>query len=537
MIFLRSNTAVIIAVGPFYDKTDGVTIETALTITNERITLIAETDAGSAPTIILDNITGATAATANDLNYITGGDNGMMQMELAAADVNRVGRMKLSITDAANHVPVFHEFFVLPQAIYDWFTGVIVPLPANVTQLLGTAWLTPATAGTPDVNAKLIGGTAQSAGDLAAKLGTPSNLGSGATVAANLVDIEGQTDDIGAAGAGLTAIPNSAGVTTLLTSVGANTDASTDPSAATGTVFSKLRGTGDDLDTIEAQTDDIGVAGAGLTALASQASVNIIDDFLDTEIAAILAAVDTEVGAIKTVTDAIGATGTGLTGIPWNSAWDLEVESEVIDALIAQRLDELLNADSDIDGLAPPVVGSVIHELLTKTAGSFTYDQTTDSLEAVRDRGDAAWITATGFSTHSAADVWAVATRTLTSFGTLAADVWASATRLLTAGTNIVLAKGVGVTGFNDLSAAQVNAEVVDALNVDTYTEPGQEIPPATTTLARKIGYLFKAFRNKFTDDGATAKLFNDGGATVDQKSTVSDAVGTYTRGEFGSGP
>jgi hypothetical protein len=35
-------------------------------------------------------------------------------------------------------------------------------------------------------------------------IGTPSDLGGGATVAANLSDIEGQTDDIGAAGAGLT---------------------------------------------------------------------------------------------------------------------------------------------------------------------------------------------------------------------------------------------------------------------------------------------------------------------------------------------
>lgn len=154
MMFLRSNTAVIITVGPFYDRTDGVTIKTALTITNEKITLTADTDAGSAPTNILDNITGATSGTANDLNYITGNDAGMMQMELAAADVNRVGRMMLSITDAANHVPVFHLFFVLPQAIFDWLTGVIVPLPANVTQILGTAAATPATAGILDVNVK-----------------------------------------------------------------------------------------------------------------------------------------------------------------------------------------------------------------------------------------------------------------------------------------------------------------------------------------------------------------------------------------------
>ena len=140
MKLLRQNTAVVIAVGPFYDKTDGVTIETGLTITNERITLTADTDDGSAPTNILDNVTGATSATSNDLNYITGNDAGMMQIELSAANTNRVGRMLLSITDAANHVPVFHELFVLPQAIYDWWTGVIVPLPANATHAAGTAW-------------------------------------------------------------------------------------------------------------------------------------------------------------------------------------------------------------------------------------------------------------------------------------------------------------------------------------------------------------------------------------------------------------
>ena len=63
-----------------------------------------------------------------------------------------------------------------------------------------------------------------------------------------------------------------------------------------------------------------------------------------------------------------------------------QVNTEVDTAIADARLDELLAADSDIDGAAPPTVGSVFHELLTKTAGSFTYDQTTDSLEAIRDK-------------------------------------------------------------------------------------------------------------------------------------------------------
>jgi hypothetical protein len=97
------------------------------------------------------------------------------------------------------------------------------------------------------------------------------------------------------------------------------------------------------------------------------------------------ASVSADIAAIEAQTDDIGAAGAGLTAVPWNAAWDAEVQSEVEDALVAHRLDELLNADSDIDGAAPPTVGSVFHELMTKTAASFTYDQTTDSLEALRD--------------------------------------------------------------------------------------------------------------------------------------------------------
>lgn len=90
-------------------------------------------------------------------------------------------------------------------------------------------------------------------------------------------------------------------------------------------------------------------------------------------------------------------------------------------------------------------------------------------------------------STLTATDVWSHATRTLTSFGTLVADVWSYATRTLTlsplnasdvwtyatreltSGSNISLAKGTGVTGFNDLSQADVRSAVgLASANLDT---------------------------------------------------------------------
>lgn len=78
----------------------------------------------------------------------------------------------------------------------------------------------------------------------------------------------------------------------------------------------------------------------------------------------------------------------------------------------------------------------------------------------------------------------------------IATAVWASATRLLTAGTNIVLAKGTGVTGFNDLDAAGIRAAVgLASANLDTQlstidgnvddilVDTGTDIPAALTTI------------------------------------------------------
>lgn len=45
------------------------------------------------------------------------------------------------------------------------------------------------------------------------------------------------------------------------------------------------------------------------------------------------ASISADIAAIESQTDDIGAAGAGLTAIPWNAAWDAEVQSEVADAL------------------------------------------------------------------------------------------------------------------------------------------------------------------------------------------------------------
>jgi len=108
-------------------------------------------------------------------------------------------------------------------------------------------------------------------------------------------------------------------------------------------------------------------------------------------ISADIAVVDGNVDSILTDTAEIGAAGAGLTeaggtgdqltAIPWNAAWDAEVQSEVDDGLVARGLDHLVNVA--VTG-ADITDDSIIAQLASAsaTADWDTYDNTTDSLEA-----------------------------------------------------------------------------------------------------------------------------------------------------------
>ena len=191
----------------------------------------------------------------------------------------------------------------------------------------------------------------------------------------------------------------------------------------------------------------------------------------------------------------LGAAGAGLTAVPWNSAWDAEVQSEANDALVALGLDHLVSAA--VAG-ADVADNSILAKLVSSSATADWDDfvNTTESLQALRDRGDAAWITATGFSTHTAANVRTEIDSNSTQLAAIVADTnevqgdWANGGRLdlildelTTQGntneTKIDTIDGIvdailvdtgttipaQITALNDLSAADVNAQVDTALS------------------------------------------------------------------------
>lgn len=190
----------------------------------------------------------------------------------------------------------------------------------------------------------------------------------------------------------------------------------------------------------------------------------------------------------------LGAAGVGLTAIPWNSAWDAEVRSECADALTAYAAPTKTEMDS----------------AFTEIKGA-TWASGTDTLEAIRDRGDAEWVTATGF-----------ATPTNITAGTI------------TTATNLTNAPTAG-----DLTAAMktsVNSEVADVVKTDTISEMSQGIPPSTPTLEEAIMYIYMALRNKIDVDAALKEFYNDAG-TVIWKKSLSDDSSNYIEAKGASGP
>lgn len=116
----------------------------------------------------------------------------------------------------------------------------------------------------------------------------------------------------------------------------------------------------------------------------------------------------------------------------------------------------------------------------------------------------------------------------------IAAGVWAAATRTLTSGANIALAKGTGVTGFNDLDAAGVRGAVgLAAANLDT------QIGTLATAanLATVAGYLDTEIAAILADTNELQSDWADGGrldlildsrasqASVDTVDGVVDAI------------
>lgn len=152
---------------------------------------------------------GAFADCTNEATEI--GSTGTYTLDLTNTEMNAdvvAIQVKSSTTDA-----ITHKITIYPSSLGK--------LQVDVRSLLGTAWLTPGTAGTPDVNAKLIGATAQTGRDIGASVLLSSGTGTGQLklasgyVAMTWADIAAPTTTVALTGTTISTAQTIATVTNL----------------------------------------------------------------------------------------------------------------------------------------------------------------------------------------------------------------------------------------------------------------------------------------------------------------------------------
>lgn len=199
--FLRQSTSQIIRFGPFLDSTDGVTAETALTIAQADMQLSKD---------------GGAFAQKNATGNATHDTDGWYSTTLNATDSATVGILLLQVV-VAGSLPVWHEFFVVEEAVYDAIYAASAAGPLQSTVAGRTLDIT-------------------------------------ATGAAGVdwANVENQS----------TSVNLSSTTTNLVNTTTTNTDQRGTDSAALATALATVD---TNVDSILVDTAEIGVAGAGLT--------------------------------------------------------------------------------------------------------------------------------------------------------------------------------------------------------------------------------------------------------------------------------
>ena len=339
MQFLKQSTAVTVKIGPFIDDTDGKTAETALTITQADVRLSKN---------------GGDMAQKNDASDLSHDELGVYNCSLDATDTNTAGRLQLFV-HKSGALPVWHEYMVLPANVYD--------------SLFGSDKL--------EVDVVQIGGATQSATDL------KDFADEGYDPSTHKIEACKSNDDMrGTDNAALASVCTEARLAELdsvnmpsdLDAVKAKTD------KLQFTIDNDVKATLDGekvslSDTTEAQIDAI------------EADTNEIQSKLPDENimgSSVKTSKDDEIDAIKAKTDNLKDS--------WNDLSAAEVNAEVDAALADIKLDHLVAVAESNE----PVDNSIIAKLASKDGVWSSFDKSTDSLEAIRDRGDDAWVTGSG---------------------------------------------------------------------------------------------------------------------------------------------
>lgn len=445
MLYLKQSTAATIKLGPFVDDSDGKTAETGLTISQADIRLSKN---------------GGDIAQTNNSAGATHDELGYYNVPLDTTDTNTLGTLKV-IVSVSGALPVFADFMVITAEAYD--------------TLCGTDHFTVDLNGTPSVNVAQISGDSAAADNLksycdgtTAQPVNVTQIGGTAQSATNLKDF---------ADTGYDPTTHKVQGVVLTDTCTTNTDMRGTDNAYTGTppTVTDIR---QEMDTNSTQLaailTDTRTTIPGLINALNNLSAQDVWEYVTRT----LTSAGSGGATAQEVWEYATRTLTANTNLNIPSAAD--IADAVWDEAIAdhtagttfggknQRVvpSETLNDyKADVSGLATSaalaIVGGKVDSILE------------DTNELQTNQGN--WLTATGFSTHSAEDVWRVATRSLT-----------DKAGFTISGTKTTL------DDLNDISSGDVLTACGTAL--DTYD------PPTATEMASAFTEIKGATWSSATD-------------------------------------
>lgn len=274
-------------------------------------------------------------------------------------------------------------------------------------------------------------------------------------------------------------------------------------------------------------------------AVAQASALATVAGYVDTEVAAVLAAVDTEVAAIKAKTDSLpsdpadqSAVEAAITAAHSTTNGKIDAVDNFVDTevgaikAVTDKLDTAMELDGAVyrlttnaleqaptGGSAPTaaaIADAVLDEAMSGhttagTLGKAVADTLADTAELQTNQGN--WATATGFSTHSAADV------------KTAIEAAGSHLTLIKAVTDAQGGTGTGLTAvpWNAAWDAEVQSECADAITAADFATDA-EVAAAVRDVSN------------------TAPAASSLGAAVNSAASAGDPWATTLPGSYGAG-
>ena len=462
-IYLRQSTASQeIPIGQMLDSTDGDTEESGLTIANTDIKIWK----AGATTLANKNSGGAT--------YIS---NGVYYAVLDATDTNTAGSLVIFV-HVSGALAERIECMVLPALVYDSMIAGTDNLQVDLIQWIGTA---PLALTSQRVQSQV--------GAMAANVLTATAINSGAITSAKFA--------AGAIGTGVIAGTQTFAMTGNITgnlsgSVGSVTGAVGSVTGAVGSVTGNVGGnvTGS-VGSVVGHTPQTGDNYARLGAPAG-------------------ASVSADIAAVKSDSAAILVdTGTTLDAA-------LAVVDSNVDAILADTADMQPKLGTPAADIAADIAavkadsaailtdtGTTIPGQLDNMSGA-TFNTATDSLEAIRDRGDAAWTTGAGGSAPTVAEIRAEIDSNSTQLAAIVADTNELQTDLANGGRlDLILDELTAQGDTNEAAIAVVDANV-DAILADTADMQPKIGTPAGASVSADIAAVKSDTAATLTDTGTT---------------------------------